>query len=72
MIQRPPITLATGDRRLARHADRRSLWALAVSAVIVGEFSGWNRGLIEGGFGGLFVATLLVTVMYLCLCCSIA
>jgi ethanolamine permease len=43
-------------RGLSRHAGRGSLWAMAVSAVIVGEFSGWNRGLIEGGFGGLFVA----------------
>lgn len=59
-------------RGLSRHAGRGSLWAMAVSAVIVGEFSGWNRGLIEGGFGGLFVALLLITLMYLCLCCSIA
>jgi ethanolamine permease len=59
-------------RGLTRHAGRGSLWAMAVSAVIVGEFSGWNRGLIEGGFGGMFVATLLITLMYLCLCCSIA
>jgi ethanolamine permease len=48
------------------------LGALGISAVIPGEFSGWNYGLIEGGFGGLLIATLVVAVMYLCLCVSLA
>ncbi|MBI1774037.1 MAG: amino acid permease [Proteobacteria bacterium] len=40
--------------------------------MIAGEFSGWNRGLIDGGFGGLLVATTIVTVMYVCLAVSLA
>src|SRR5260221_4441005 len=59
-------------RVLGRFAGPWSLWALGVSIVIPGEFSGWNYGLITGGFGGLLVATLVVVVMYLCLCFSLA
>jgi ethanolamine permease len=60
-----------------RHGLRRvagiwSLWGLGVSAVISGEFFGWNYGLIAGGFGGLLIATLIIAVMYFCLCCSLA
>jgi ethanolamine permease len=61
------------DRRsLRRHAGVWSLWALGVAAVISGDFSGWNLGLDAGGFGGLFVATLIITIMYFGLCYSIA
>jgi ethanolamine permease len=49
-----------------------SLWGLGVSAVIAGEFSGWSYGLIEGGAGGLMIAVVLVSLMYLCLCFSLA
>ncbi len=59
-------------RRLRRHAGVWSLWALGVAAVISGDFSGWNLGLDAGGFGGLLVATLIITVMYFGLCYSIA
>ncbi len=59
------------DRKLRRHAGVWSLWALGVAAVISGDFFGWNFGL-EFGFGGLLVATLIITVMYLGLCYSIA
>lgn len=59
-------------RSLRRHAGLWSLWALGVAAVISGDFSGWNFGLDAGGFGGLFVATLIITVMYVGLCYSIA
>ncbi len=59
-------------RALRRHAGVWSLWALGVGAVISGEFSGWNFGLDAGGFGGLLVATLIITVMYFGLCFSIA
>ena len=48
-----------------------SLWALGVGAVISGDFFGWNFGLAYG-FGGLLVATVVVTVMYYGLCFSIA
>ncbi len=68
---------AVGDeyfekRRLRRHARVGSLWALGVGAVISGDFFGWNFGIAAGGFGGLFLATLLITVMYVGLCTSVA
>lgn len=52
------------NRQLRRHAGVWSLWALGVGAVISGEFSGWNLGLATGGWGGLFVATILIAIMY--------
>jgi ethanolamine permease len=59
-------------RALRRHAGVGSLWALGVGAVISGDFFGWNFGLAAGGFGGLFVATAIITVLYAGLCFSIA
>ncbi|CAN5726037.1 amino acid permease [soil metagenome] len=59
-------------RQLKRVAGVLSLWALGVGAVISGDFFGWNFGLDTGGFGGLLVATIVITVMYLGLCYSIA
>ena len=44
---------------------------LGVGAVISGDFFGWNFGLAYG-FGGLLVATVVVTIMYFGLCYSIA
>jgi ethanolamine permease len=60
------------QRGLKRHAGVWSLWALGVAAVISGDYSGWNLGLDTGGFGGLLVATVIITVMYFGLCYSIA
>jgi ethanolamine permease len=60
------------DRSLRRYAGVWSLWALGVGAVISGDFFGWNFGLASGGFGGLLIATLIITVMYAGLCFSIA
>ncbi len=59
-------------RGLRRYAGVWSLWALGVGAVISGDFFGWNFGLTSGGFGGLLIATVIITVMYLGLCYSIA
>lgn len=59
-------------RRLRRYAGFWSLWALGVGAVISGDFFGWNFGLGVGGFGGLAIATIIVAVMYLGLCYSLA
>jgi len=61
-----------GKRRLRRHAAFWSLWSLGVAAVISGDFYGWNLGLDAGGFGGLLIATLVVTLMYYGLCFCIA
>ena len=60
------------ERGLRRHAGVWSLWALGVAAVISGDFSGWNFGIGVGGWGGLLVATVVITVMYVGLCYSIA
>mgnify|MGYP001825419479 CR=1 FL=1 len=60
------------DRGLRRYAGVWSLWALGVGAVISGDFFGWNFGLASGGFGGLLIATLIITLMYAGLCFSIA
>src|SRR5215470_6073773 len=59
-------------RKLRRHAAFWSLWALGVGAVISGDFYGWNVGLDAGGFGGLLIAGVVITVMYYGLCYSIA
>ncbi|MDT7828322.1 amino acid permease [Pricia sp. S334] len=60
------------SRELKRHAGVWSLWALGVGAVISGHFSGWNLGLASGGWGGMFVATILVALMYVGLTQSVA
>jgi ethanolamine permease len=60
------------QRGLRRHARVWSLWALGVGAVISGDFFGWNFGLAAGGFGGLLLATLVITVLYVGLCFSVA
>ena len=73
-----PVTYREADaayfeaRGLRRHAGVVSLWALAVGAVISGHFSGWNLGLSIAGWGGMFVATCIIAVMYLGLTFSIA
>jgi ethanolamine permease len=59
-------------RKLRRHAAFWSLWALGVGAVISGDFYGWNLGLDAGGFGGLLIAGVVITIMYYGLCYSIA
>lgn len=59
-------------RGLRRHARVWSLWALGVGAVISGHFSGWNFGIGQGGWGGLFIAAIIIAVMYLGLIFSLA
>jgi ethanolamine permease len=59
-------------RSLRRHARVWSLWALGVGAVISGHFSGWNFGIATGGWGGMLIAALLVTLMYVGLVFSLA
>ena len=48
------------------------IWGLGVGYVISGEYFGWNLGLAEGGPYGMLVATLIVTLMYLCFTLSYA
>ncbi len=59
-------------RGLTRHAGAWSLWALGVAAVISGDFSGWNLGIGEAGWGGMLIATIVIGVMYLFMIYSIA
>jgi ethanolamine permease len=59
-------------RGLRRHARVLDLWALGVGAVISGDFFGWNFGLISGGFGGMLAALVIITLLYIGLCFSIA
>src|SRR5215475_4674589 len=60
------------QRRLRRHARVWHLWAMGVGAVISGDFFGWNFGMAKGGFGGMFLAVVAMTAMYIGLCFSIA
>ena len=48
------------------------IWGLGVGYVISGEYFGWNLGLIEGGPYGMLVATLIVTILYICFTLSYA
>ena len=59
-------------RKLRPSAGWVLLWALGVGAVISGDFAGWEKGLLLGGFWGLAIATLLMAVMYVCMVFTIA
>jgi ethanolamine permease len=59
-------------RGLRRYAGVASLWALGVGAVISGHYSGWNLGLMAGGWGGFALAAIAIAVMYLGLVFCIA
>lgn len=59
------------QRQLQRHAGLFTLWMMGVGAVVAGEYSGWNIGLAQGGFGGMLLAVVIIGFMYICLCCSI-
>jgi len=48
------------------------LASLGVGYVISGDYSGWNFGLAEGGFGGLLIAAILIAGMYLALVLGMA
>src|SRR6266849_5582878 len=60
------------QRSLRRHAGVVHLWALGVGAVISGDFFGWNFGFLAGGFGGMLMALVLVTLLYIGLSFSLA
>lgn len=51
-------------RQLKRSAGFWGLWGIGVAAVISGDFSGWNFGIGEAGWGGLLVASVVIVVMY--------
>ena len=51
-------------RQLTRAAGFWGLWGIGVAAVISGDFSGWNFGIGEAGWGGLAVASVVIVTMY--------
>ncbi|WP_179471089.1 amino acid permease [Mycolicibacterium vinylchloridicum] len=51
-------------RTLLRTAGFWGLWGIGVAAVISGDFSGWNFGIGEAGWGGLGIASIVIIVMY--------
>ncbi|MET3861769.1 ethanolamine permease [Dietzia sp. 2505] len=48
------------------------LAGLGVSYVISGDYSGWNFGLEQGGFGGLLIAAVIIAGMYLAMVLGMA
>ncbi len=60
------------QRRLKGNAGWFLLWGFGVGAVISGDFYGWNYGLAAGGFWGMTIATVLMTIMYVCLIYTLA
>ncbi len=76
-----PVTSGSGSSA-QEYLEKRQLqrgtagWVLlaglGVSYVVSGDYSGWNFGLAEGGFGGLAIATVVVAAMYLALVLGMA
>jgi ethanolamine permease len=58
-------------RSLKRTAGVWGLWGIGIAAVISGDFAGWNPGLGVAGWGGLLIATLIITVMFFTMIFSI-
>ena len=48
------------------------LAGLGISYVISGDYSGWNFGLGQGGFGGLAIAGVIIAAMYFALVMGMA
>ncbi|HWI46662.1 MAG TPA: amino acid permease, partial [Rummeliibacillus sp.] len=48
------------------------LWAIGVGIVISGNYFGWNFGLAESGYVGMLIATIIMAIMYLCMCLGIS
>ncbi|MFF1409309.1 ethanolamine permease [Streptomyces sp. NPDC058289] len=77
-VPRTPAPGDGADGYLERRTLRRGsagwllLTGLGVAYVVSGDFSGWNIGLAQGGFGGLAIATVLMGAMYACLVYSLA
>ena len=60
------------QRRLTGNTGWFLLWGFGIGAVISGDFYGWNYGLAAAGFWGMTIATVLMTVMYVCLVYTLA
>ena len=55
MIRQPPTY----------KANKYLLFCLSISAVISGEFAGWNGGINEAGYGGYWISNVFAGLMYL-------
>ena len=51
---------------LKKTLSPKLLWGLGVGYVISGMYFGWNLGLEKGGTYGMAIATLIITIMYVC------
>lgn len=78
-MQHHESTSPAPDSGYFQHRQLRSgaagwilLAGLGVSYVISGDFSGWNIGLSEGGWGGLLIAFVLMGLMYTCMVFGLA
>ncbi|MEU5837100.1 ethanolamine permease [Streptomyces diacarni] len=71
---RPDPDAAYLERRTLRRgsAGPLLLTGLGVAYVVSGDYSGWNAGLAEGGFGGLAIAAVLMGLMYTCMVFALA
>ena len=73
-----PRAAQEADDYLERRTLRRGsagwvlLTGLGVAYVVSGDYSGWNFGLAEGGFGGLAIAMVLMGLMYTCMVFALA
>jgi ethanolamine permease len=58
--------MSTKPASLKRVLTATHLWAIAVGLVISGEYFGWNYGWGVAGTMGLLIATIVVTILYIC------
>lgn len=78
VIENAPIGGGTAEEYFAQRQLKKGavgwllLVGLGVAYVISGDFAGWNFGLAQGGWGGMFIATVIVAVMYLCMCLAMS
>ncbi len=57
---------------LKRTLGPLAVWGMGVGYVISGMYFGWNLGLPQSGPYGMLVATLIITLMYVCFVLSYA
>ncbi|NNG81385.1 ethanolamine permease [Acinetobacter sp. ANC 5378] len=78
VIENTPIAGNTAEEYFAQRQLKKGavgwllLVGLGVAYVISGDFAGWNFGLAQGGWGGMFIATIIVSFMYLCMCLAMS
>ena len=61
-----------GAPELKRTLGPLAVWGMGVGYVISGMYFGWNLGLPQSGPYGMLVATLIITLMYVCFVLSYA